>query len=49
VQVRTQDVSVNHLNKLVLATVKKYKDDLESGALIVLDESKGRVRILPLN
>jgi predicted nuclease of predicted toxin-antitoxin system len=48
IQVRTQDVTPDHLEGMVIDALNKYALLLESGALIVLDESKSRVRILPL-
>jgi predicted nuclease of predicted toxin-antitoxin system len=48
IQVRTQNVTVAHLSKMVIPTIKNYADLLEKGALIVLDEDKLRIRILPL-
>ena len=47
-QVRTQDVSPQHLEHLVSAALNKYESLLRQGALIVLDEFKLRARILPL-
>ena len=48
IQLRTDDVSPRHLSKLLIATITKYASDLEAGSLIVLDELKARVRVLPL-
>ncbi|RZM28128.1 MAG: hypothetical protein EOO88_10230 [Pedobacter sp.] len=48
IQVRTQNVTVAHLSKMVVHTIHSHIDFLENGALIILDESKKRVRILPL-
>jgi predicted nuclease of predicted toxin-antitoxin system len=48
IQVRTQDVTPRHLEAMVIGVLSMYESLLESGALIVLDESKSRVRILPL-
>ena len=48
IQVRAQDVTPSHLDKLVVSVLKEYGSLLETGALIVVDESKLRVRILPL-
>ena len=48
IQVRTQNVTINHLSKMVVSAVETYTDLLEKGALIVLDEDKKRIRILPL-
>ena len=47
-QVRTQNVTISHLSKMVISTIETYADLLEKGALIVLDEDKKRIRILPL-
>jgi predicted nuclease of predicted toxin-antitoxin system len=49
IQVRTQDVSPQHLSAIVLKTLKQYSQQLERGALIAVDEIKSRVRILPVN
>jgi predicted nuclease of predicted toxin-antitoxin system len=48
IQVRTQDVTPTHLAPALIEVLKKYKLELETGALIVLDEGRSRVRILPL-
>jgi predicted nuclease of predicted toxin-antitoxin system len=48
IQVRTQNVTIPHLHKMVMPILKAYDHLLEKGALIVLDEDKERVRILPL-
>lgn len=48
IQVRTQDVTVGHLSRMVINTLKEYKALLDAGALIILDEYKKRIRILPL-
>jgi predicted nuclease of predicted toxin-antitoxin system len=48
IQVRTQNVTVAHLSKMVISSLKNYEDLLLKGALIVLDEDKKRIRILPL-
>jgi len=48
IQVRTQDVTPTHLAGMIIAALRNYESLLESGALIVLDEAKSRVRILPL-
>ena len=47
-QVRTQDVSPAHLGPLVLSALQAHREALESGALLTVDESKSRVRILPI-
>jgi predicted nuclease of predicted toxin-antitoxin system len=49
IQVRTQDVTPHYLEAMVIGALKEYESLLEAGALIVLDEGKSRVRILPLS
>ena len=48
IQVRTQDVTPPHLATAVIGVLQDNEALLESGALIVLDEGRSRVRILPL-
>jgi predicted nuclease of predicted toxin-antitoxin system len=48
IQVRTQDVSPDHLGPIVLRALRAHREALESGALLTIDESKSRVRILPI-
>lgn len=48
IQVRTQDVSPQHLASLVLSALSQFEVYLEEGALVTVDEKKSRVRILPL-
>jgi predicted nuclease of predicted toxin-antitoxin system len=48
IQVRTQDVTPSHLAKAVIEVLQDNEALLEAGALIVLDEGRSRVRILPL-
>jgi len=48
IQGRTQNVTVTHLSRMVISSLETYKDILLKGALLVLDEDKKRIRILPL-
>ena len=48
IQMRTQNVLPDHWGKTVVAAVKQYGLELAKGALIVLDDTKNRIRILPL-
>ena len=48
IQVRTQNITVEYLSEMLMSTINKYKELLITGALIVLDEDKRRIRILPL-
>ena len=47
-QIRAEDVLPDHLESIVIAALKQHDADLASGALVVVDESKTRVRILPI-
>ncbi len=47
-QVRGQDVLPHHMGNLVIAAIRQHETDLESGALVVVEESRNRVRILPI-
>lgn len=48
VQVRTQNILPSHLAVLVISVLQSNQESLEQGALIVVDEGKAWVRILPL-
>ncbi len=47
-QVRAQDILPDHLENIVIAALRQHDDDLASGSLIVVDENRTRVRILPI-
>ncbi len=47
IQVRTQDIMPQSLGGKLVQILRQYEPMLESGALIVVDETKSRVRILP--
>ena len=48
IQVRTQDVTPAHLEIAVAAVLRDCEAALEAGALVVVDEGRSRIRILPL-
>jgi predicted nuclease of predicted toxin-antitoxin system len=48
IQVRTQDVSPDHLGEVIVTVLEQHGAALESGALITVDEARSRVRILPI-
>ena len=48
IQVRTQNVSVSHLSKMIFPILKDYAELMQKGALLVIDEDKSRLRVLPL-
>jgi len=49
IQVRTQDILSQSFYARLIQILQKYESTLEKGALIVIDENKSRVRILPLS
>ena len=48
-QVRARDVSPAHLAPLVVQVLRQFSGQLESGALVSVDEASQRVRLLPLS
>ncbi len=48
IQVRGQNVLPDHMAEILVAALKQHEPDLASGALIVVEETKCRVRILPI-
>ena len=48
IQIRTTDVTPEAQSKRLLAALEQFKEQLENGALISIDESRARVRLLPL-
>ncbi len=48
IQVRAVDVKPDRLGDAVLAALRQHEADLSSGALVVVDESRSRVRLLPI-
>jgi len=49
VQVRTQDVRPHVLAPLLIPVLRQHETELEAGALLIVDEGRARVRILPLS
>lgn len=47
-QIRGQDVLPDHIGKLVIAAIRQHESELDAGALVVVEECKNRVRILPI-
>ncbi len=49
IQVRTQDVLPSYLESKIVSILRQYETMLEKGALITVDETKSKVRILPFS
>ncbi len=47
-QFRTEDALPDHLEGSVIAALNQHESDLADGALVVVDESRSRVRVLPI-
>lgn len=47
-QVRAEDILPGDLEASVVAALIQHETDLSSGALVVVDESRSRVRVLPI-
>ncbi len=47
-QVRAQNVLPDHLGAAVAAALGQHEADLAAGALVVVDEGRSRVRVLPI-
>jgi predicted nuclease of predicted toxin-antitoxin system len=47
-QVRGQNVLPEDLGPVVIAILRQHESQLVAGALVVVDEKKARVRVLPL-
>jgi predicted nuclease of predicted toxin-antitoxin system len=48
IQVRSHNVLPDHLSEIVVTTIRTHQSQLEQGAIVTVDESRGRVRILPI-
>ena len=49
VQVRSQDVSPGNLGPMVILLLNVHREHLEKGALLVVDQARGRIRLLPIS
>lgn len=47
-QLRSQEVMPTIMGDVVTRVVIRHQEELESGALVVVDENRSRVRILPI-
>jgi predicted nuclease of predicted toxin-antitoxin system len=48
IQFRTQDVLSTKFVDQILSTIERFKSELLAGALVVIDERRSRVRVLPI-
>lgn len=48
VQIRFQDVLSDEFLAILLATLNQFAAEIETGALVVVDAKRARVRLLPL-
>jgi predicted nuclease of predicted toxin-antitoxin system len=48
IQFRTQDVLSDKFVDAILSTLKRLEPEILSGALVVIDERRSRVRVLPI-
>ncbi|MFB2972618.1 DUF5615 family PIN-like protein [Aerosakkonema sp. BLCC-F183] len=49
IQIRIQDILPASIENLVIEALRRFESELESGALITIDLTRSRVRILPIN
>ena len=48
IQIRTEDVAPDAAGSSVIGALRSFADELAQGALVVIDEARQRVRVLPL-
>jgi predicted nuclease of predicted toxin-antitoxin system len=48
IQVRTQDVLPASIENIVVSALNQFASELDSGALVIVDQAQSRVRILPI-
>ncbi|MFZ5447572.1 MAG: DUF5615 family PIN-like protein [Thermodesulfobacteriota bacterium] len=48
IQVRTQNVLPEAIGELVVDSLRRFQNELVKGAIITIDPSRARIRILPL-
>ncbi len=48
IQVRSQDLLPNSIGNLVISALQQFRSELTTGALVTIDSSRLRVRILPI-
>jgi predicted nuclease of predicted toxin-antitoxin system len=48
IQVRARDVLPSHLGDIVARALRQHERELQAGALVVVDEIRSKIRILPI-
>jgi predicted nuclease of predicted toxin-antitoxin system len=48
IQIRAQDIMPANLEQYLVSALKQFEQSLEEGALVVVDQRRARVRVLPL-
>ena len=48
IQIRAQDIMPEAIGSILIQALRRYESVLEQGAFISIDESRARIRILPL-
>jgi|GEM_PF-2594811 len=48
IQVPTQDMTPDHLGRLVISALHQFEKHLQDGALVTIDQKRLRARILPM-
>ena len=48
IQIRTQNIHPDYSGGIIIRALNQFRDQLLSGALVVIDEQKARARILPI-
>jgi predicted nuclease of predicted toxin-antitoxin system len=49
IQIRTQDLLPASIGNLVIAALQQFRLELTTGALVTVDSSRLRVRVLPIS
>jgi predicted nuclease of predicted toxin-antitoxin system len=49
VQLRTQDILPDTASDLLLQVLREFREQLNAGAIVTVEEDRRRVRILPLS
>ena len=48
IQIRAENILPNYLEGSIISALNQHEADLSAGALVVVDESRSRVRVLPI-